>query len=242
MTLSPFLSKRTGVPVRIDQPRRNMFDCARQFGNIHIKLGFTDDGMVTAAESISCETTGIYPKAIQLDLDCFRTLKCPNLHSISRSYYTNTVRADTNRGYRWKPGIMSSGMETVSGELGMDVLEVMQKNFHTPEPSLKANIDLGKAKYGWNWHPANSKKLLNGRMHGITAQAAAQGTYGGFAEITLYMGDYNLNDGKVYIPFGSPRIHGGVADATCMVVAEELGAKLEDVIGTYCSWNSPNSA
>jgi carbon-monoxide dehydrogenase large subunit len=105
------------------------------------------------------------------------------------------------------------------------------KNIHTTEPSLKANVEKGKPLFGWTWHPANSKKLSNGKMHGTAFQCQVQARFGrGAPAIFLYLNNYRTSDGKVYIPMGVPNIGVGITEGIAMVVAEELGAKYEDII------------
>jgi len=221
-----------------------MFGNGRQIGTMHMKIGFKDNGELTAIHSTAIEDAGINGKANRLNLDHFGSLKLKNYKSESRSLYTNTVRQITNRGYRWGPGILSMTFEAVSAELGMDPIDVMLKNFHTPEPSLKACADAGKPIFGWDWHPANSKKLPNGKMHGLGTRAAFQCRFGTYACIYMYMGSPTGKDGKIYIPFSTPYLYGGASRGVEAVVAEEVGAKYEDVIATFANYNDlgPNTA
>jgi len=200
-----------------------------------MKIGFNDDGVLTAVHSTGIESTGLYNKACRMNLDNMRMTKCKNLKSETRSLYTNTVRVVTNRGYRWGPGIVHTAIEAISAEMGMDPTEVLMRNIHTTEPSLKAVLEAGKSRMGWNWHPANSKQLPNGKMHGTAVEATVQCHFGGYAVFDMYFGNSQWCDGKFYIQFRAPYIHGGIADGCAMVVAEELGAKYEDVIATYGS-------
>jgi len=252
--LSPLMAKRTGRPVRMEQSRANMFDGGRAQGGIHLKVGFTDDGTLTAVESVSCETIGIEEvyrgpaSATWLDTRHFHMTKCKNLKYMVRSYYTNTWRTITNRGYRWGPGVLNSAFEAISAELGMDPTEVALKNIHTTEPSLKTLIEEGKSRFGWDWHLPNSKKLSNGKMHGSSFRATVQVRYGRIACAYMYMKPLSstitrgfpgsCSDGKIYVPIGHPYMGIGSGEALAMVVAEETGAKYEDVIANYAQYDS----
>jgi CO/xanthine dehydrogenase Mo-binding subunit len=91
-------------------------------------------------------------------------------------------------------------------------------------------VDKGRKAMNWKWHRAGTRKLPDGRMHGLSFRYAlsprhAQQPY--TATVTIQA------DSKVYIPLKGPWIGVYGADACALVVAEELGAKVEDVILLY---------
>jgi len=225
-----------------------MFDNGPPEGTTHVKIGFNDDGVLTAVHGKAVEGHGVCggfredKNRNALMLDMFAMTKCKNVKSEARALYLNTVRNVTHRGYRWGFAIVNMAFEAISAELGMDPVEVILKNIHTTEPSLKACIDAGKTLIDWNWHPANSKRLPNGRMHGLAAQAQVQARFGSRALIYMYLNTLGYADGKVYIPLGVPDIGVAMAESIAMVVAEELGARYEDVIANYAQYDpmSPN--
>jgi len=82
----------------------------------------------------------------------------------------------------------------------------------------------------WKWHPEGTKKLPDGRLHGLSFRYAlsprhAKQPY--TATVTIQA------DNKVYVPLKGPWIGVYAADACALVVAEELGARVEDVILLY---------
>ena len=120
----------------------------------------------------------------------------------------------------------------IADVLGMDPTEVALKNCHTPEPSLKQCIEKGKAAIGWDkkWHTPGTKRLPNGRMHGMAFQYHETERHSG-ASYTCMI---NIRaDGKVYLPYRGPLRGVFCEDACALVVAEELGARPEDVIVRY---------
>jgi len=234
----------------MEQSRRNMFDVGRWDGTIHLKVGFTDDGVLTAVEGNATEGVGQGAWGTRLVLNAVRMTNCKNIKNVTRSYYSNTLKLSVNRGYRWSMGIMNTVLEAVSAELGMDILDVIWKNSLTTEPSLKALLEKSRPLFDWNWHPTNSKKLLNGKMHGISALVQAQprsGSRGGHwmnPNMCMYFNNWTepggaLGDGKIYIPFSVPDYGLGQLEGIAMVVAEELGAKYEDVIPKYAVYDTP---
>jgi CO/xanthine dehydrogenase Mo-binding subunit len=133
---------------------------------------------------------------------------------------------------------MTIAEQIVAEKLGMDVIDVALKNVHGPSsqqdpgvpPSLLMCVEKGKKAMNWKWHPAGSRKLPDGRMHGLSfrynqSPRHAQQPY--TATVTIQA------DNKVYIPLKGPWAGYYGADAVALVVAEELGAKVEDVILLY---------
>jgi CO/xanthine dehydrogenase Mo-binding subunit len=133
---------------------------------------------------------------------------------------------------------MTIAEQLIAERLNIDVLDVALKNVHGPSsqqdpgipPSLELCIKKGKEAMNWKWHPAGTKRLADGRMHGLSFRYAlsprhAQQPY--TATVTIQA------DSKVYIPIKGPWMGVFAAEANALVVAEELGAKVEDVILSY---------
>jgi CO/xanthine dehydrogenase Mo-binding subunit len=128
----------------------------------------------------------------------------------------------------------------VAEKLGMDVTDIALKNVHGPSsqtdpgvpPSLQMCIEKGKKAMNWNWHPAGTQKLPDGRMHGLSFRYGMSPRHANqpyTATVTIQA------DNKVYVPLKGPWCGVYSADACALVVAEELGAKVEDVILLYDS-------
>jgi CO/xanthine dehydrogenase Mo-binding subunit len=94
-------------------------------------------------------------------------------------------------------------------------------------PSYQACVEAGKKMVNWQWHAAGAKKLPDGRLHGASFryQMCPRHAISGY-NCTVAVRD----DGKVYIPTRGPCTGMFAMDAIALVVAEEMGAKLEDVI------------
>jgi xanthine dehydrogenase molybdenum-binding subunit len=134
----------------------------------------------------------------------------------------------------------------VAAELGLDPTEVALKNDgydgrDTTElskykrehgfpdrDSLKECIEAGKKTIGWDekWHPPGTKRLPNGKMHGMAFTWShewddTRGT--GSAAVMIE------NDGTVSIIGEQSDIGVNPWTAYCQIVADELGIRYEDV-------------
>jgi CO/xanthine dehydrogenase Mo-binding subunit len=225
--LAPLLAKKTGRPVRMAYSRRDDFDTGWPQGYSHVKIGFNKDGVIVAAHG---QTIGDYgtkggnTSSIPT-MTTFRTTKCKNIKNENQTTFTNTARN------RPKPGgcymhLLSKSIWVIADKLGMDPTEVALKNCHTPEPSLKACIENGKKAMGWQWHAAGTKKLANGRMHGYGFRYGEIRIGTLTQTVALSMRD----DGKIYMPHQEALLGTHWEDAVAMVIAEETGAKIDDVV------------
>jgi CO/xanthine dehydrogenase Mo-binding subunit len=174
----------------------------------------------------------------------FNTTRCVNQKSYSQSVFTNSGRNTLSQTSPFNWDVMTVAEQLVAEKLGMDVLDVALKNVHGPSsqtdpgvpPSLQMCIEKGKKAMNWKWHPAGTRKLPDGRMHGLAFRYAlsprhARQPY--TATVTIQ------GDNKVYVPLKGPWCGVYSADACALVVAEELGAKVEDVILLMMKASSP---
>jgi CO/xanthine dehydrogenase Mo-binding subunit len=234
--LTPLLAKRTGRPVRIAYTRRDNFDIGGGAQlHTHLKIGFNDDGMLTTAQGRIVSNAGTrasLPAAFLNSIDALKTAKCTSLKNETKAAYTNTVRLsfDPSQPYTWE--VLTTAIWRIADVLDMDPTEVALKNCHTPEPSLKLCIEKGKAAIGWDekWHSSGTKRLPNGRMHGMGFRYhdAPRHSHARYCTTIAIK-----SDGKVYVPHRGPWRGVYCEDACAMVIAEELGARLEDVIIQY---------
>lgn len=251
---APVLSKRLGgVPVRYVQSRREAFDAAVPQTYLTVRIGFDDEGNLLAVQSKNVHQTGarggygdkthghlVLPPNAQ----SFKQTTCPNIYSEMGYYVTNGACTTADPG---QPGYepVNLAFHKIADTLGMDPCDVIMKNVAVIDPSLSACMDAGKAAFGWDekWHLAGQRTLEDGRMHGVAVRYAASQTWG--------MISYNINlrmgiDGKIYMPYAEALIGTYWPDAVQLVIAEELGMKLEDVIVYYApnynNWQEGDAA
>ncbi len=242
--VSALMAKRTGRPVKWIFNRRDDFT----FGQMDVmsaefKVGAKRDGTITAVQMRTIYANCSFEGALHL----LENTKIPNIHS-------ETILAQVNKGptmaircEQSPPSFcLSQIFNHVAAELGMDPTEVALKNDgvegedinHLADfkrehgfpvrDSLRECIEAGKKAMQWSekWHAPGSKKLPNGRMHGMgfvwthewddTRGAAAAGLMiqqDGTVNIIALRADIGLNAETTY----------------CQIVAEELGMRSQDV-------------
>lgn len=226
--LVPLLAKRTGRPVRLAYTRREVFDVAGSQVYAHVKVGFNNDGIILAAHGKTIASSGVESdiERSTTDLAAFRMTKALHIKNETTYVYTNTARGAYLRGFPASSDLLARAIHSIAEQLNQDPTEILLKNMHTPEPSVKECLEKGKAAIGWKWHPAGTRKLANGRMHGMGFRMRDSHGWGSTTAISLKL----KTDGKVYMPFGSAYFGVFGQDALAMVVAEEVGARLEDVV------------
>jgi CO/xanthine dehydrogenase Mo-binding subunit len=243
--ITPLLARRTGRPVRCMNTRQDDFYTSNPQRYSHVKLGFKKDGIITAVQDSTISDSGAPGKNARAPMSFgggayspFNTTRCLNLKTETVAAYTSSgkVTGSQTSPYDWDE--MTIAFQIIAEKLGMDPTDVALKNVHGPssqnDPGLPSSlvqcIEKGKKAMNWNWHPAGSKKLADGRLHGLSFRYAlsprhAKQPY--TATVTIQA------DNKVYVPLKGPWIGVYAADACALVVAEELGAKVEDVILLY---------
>jgi CO/xanthine dehydrogenase Mo-binding subunit len=240
--ITPLLSKRAGRPVRCVNIRQNDYDLGSPQRYMHVKVGFKNDGTITAAHDMVVADSGVRGTSsfiTMLGLNPFYTTKCLNLKTDCQAVFTNTARMYTSGQpdpFNWDG--LPVAQQMIADKLGIDVIDVAIKNIHGPEsqtdqsipPSFKMCVEEGKKAMNWQWHPAGTRKLPDGRMHGLgfryqMCPRHAMETY--TCTVTVQ------GDGKVYVPTKGPWAGIYSGDACALVIAEEMGAKAEDVILSY---------
>ena len=171
--LGPLLADRTGKPVRIANTRRDSFDIGGGGADYtHAKIGFKNDGMLTAVHAAVVSSIGTKAGIISdHSIEFFRMTKCPNIKSECKAVFTNTARqsADPGLPYNWE--VFTTAFWRIADELGMDPAEVMLKNCHTPGAESQAVHRQGQGgnRVGREMALPPARRLPNGRMHGMAS-------------------------------------------------------------------------
>ena len=159
--------------------------------------------------------------------------------------YQHMDAVSTNRGKMYLSGqhctfgwdTMTVAEQMIAEQLGMDVIDVATRNLHGPEsqndyspvPSFEACVEAGKKMMKWEYHKTGAKKLADGRMHGMAFRYQMNPRH----QISGYTVTVYLRGGKIYLPTKGPCTGMFATDALAMVLAEETGAKWEDVVIEY---------
>ncbi len=242
------LAKRTGRPVKFAFSRRqDFYGGSMDDGNYYFKVGFNNDGTITAVQVTghfaNAQWEGFGPGTHFED-----NTRIPNLNA---SRKVIKVNRGPNTAVRCEqlPNTLAFTlvMDHVAAELGMDPTEVALKNDgakghdmdwvaerkkdlgFVPRDSLRECLEIGKSAIDWDnkWHPPNTKRLPNGRMHGIAFTWTHEWDDScGSGEIAMRV---ERDDGTVSI-LGQRCDNGVNADtAYCQIAADEIGMRIEDV-------------
>ena len=242
--ITPLLARRTGRPVRCSNERQNDYYPANPQRYSHAKIGFKKDGTITAVEESTIadqgspdETASMWG-SFEARFSPFNTTRCVNQKSHLQQVYTNSGRNTLSQTSPFNWDAMTVAEQLVAEKLGMDPTDVALKNVHGPSsqtdpgipPGLVQCIEKGKKAMNWKWHPAGTRKLPDGRMHGLAFRYALSPRHA----FQPYTATVTIRgDNKVYVPLKGPWCGVYSAEANALVVAEELGAKVEDVILEY---------
>ena len=243
--LTALLSKTTNRPVKMTYDRSEAF--FGESGDMMVssfKIGARKDGTITAVDIKN--TFAVYmctPGAEHLiDNTRIANIRC------------ESVTADVSRGPAWwcrceqlpNSFCLTLLFDHVAAELGLDptdvalkndgyegkdrehLLEYKQKHGFPDVDSLKECIEAGKNAIDWNenWHSPGSKKLPNGRMHGVGFTWNHQwDDVRGTASAAVMI----ENDGTVSIIAEHPDIGVNPWTAYCQIVADELGLRVQDI-------------
>jgi len=237
--ITPLLAKRTGRPVRCADTREETFDFIMMQRHNHIKVGYKDNGLITAVDDFSIADAG--------------SIGTSNLHTSTDQscapYYTFKTKnirqrmeiVDSNRGimyvsgqhcpFNWDSGTMAVYM--IAEVLGKDPVDIARLNLHGPEsqddegpvPSFEACVSKMKEVTGWNWHKAGAKRLPDGRLHGASFRYQMCPRH----SFSDYHCKLEFRDGEVHMPTQGPLFGVFAVECNAMVVAEELGIEYDDV-------------
>ncbi len=247
---SSLLSKITGRPVRIEYTREEVFVCSRQKFSMHMELktGVKKDGKIVAVEfnnildggahhSYGVTTTMIAGICLTLPY------RIPNYRYTGRHVYTNKPVTGAMRGHGANQPAFAfdSQLDLLAEEIGIDPVELRLKNATQPGDIKIPNVchisscglqeSIEKVAQSMKWKEKRGK-LPEGRGLGV-------GTYGFFSgALYNYFNTerpYNEawvrvnGDGTVHYFTLAAEIGQGCDTVLSQIVAEEVGARLEDV-------------
>ena len=242
------VSKRTGRPVKwLFSRREDFYGGEMDAGTFYFKVGAKLDGTITAVEQrgvVANQSMLVFGIAKHL----MDNMKIPHVRGITEGVWVNK---GPNVPTRCEQNLNSYAVNLVTNQvaeaLGLDPVEVALKNdgaeghdiewlnerkaelgFPTRD-SLRECVEKGKAAIGWDEkrHPAGTKRLPNGRMHGLAFTWTHEwDDSAGTSEMAMYV---ERNDGTVTI-LGCRADGGQNAETSyAQVAADELGVPVEQV-------------
>ncbi len=237
--ITPLLARRTGRPVRMALTRKEMYDFNMNQRFSHLKVGFKNNGLITAIDDFSIADAGVPPVSTlgtsgDQGYGPYFTTRCLNIKQTMDVVNSNRGKMYTSGQhcpFNWDS--LTMAIHLIADKLGKDPIDIATLNLHgptdytdsNPVPSYQACVAEGKKLMGWNWHATGAKKLPDGRMHGagFRYQMCPRHSFSG------YNCELELKNGKVHMPTQGPCTGIYAVEGNAMVVAEELGLKYEDV-------------
>ncbi len=241
------LARRTGKPVKWTFTRReDFFGGSMDEGVCHFKVGAKSDGTITAVKATAVIANTVFPLG---PLDHFiENTRIPNLFAKNT---TVMINKGPNTAVRCEQNLNAQSLTLVfahvADALDLDPIDVALKNdgaegrdtawlnqqkaelgFEVRD-SLKECIEKGKAAIDWDakWHPPGTKKLDNGRMHGMGFNWTHEwDDSGGSSEMAIRI---ERNDGTATILGMRPDNGVSAETAYCQIAADEIGMRFEDV-------------
>ena len=240
--ITPLLSKRVGRPVRCCCTREENFDLCVNQRFVRVKLGVTNDGLITAVEDHTVLDHGV-PNSSEMstydrDYNGYYTLKCEN---ITQRYDI----VDSNRGFMHTCGqfvpyswdMITVGFEELAERLNIDPVELARRNLHGPDsqqdtrpvPSFEACLAEGLKEMNWSWHRAGKRRLPDGRLHGASFRYQMCPRH----SFLKYFCKLEYRAGVVHFPTQGPIAGWFGTECFTMIAAEELGINYEDICVDY---------
>ena len=256
MYCAGLVARRTKRPVKyIFNRREDFYGGSMDEGTYLIKVGFKNDGTITAVDATAYLVNAIWP-VFHAGAHFSENTRVANMKSQTKAVWINKGPTVPVRCEMLPTCLtLTMVMDRVAAELGMDPIEVALKNdgcdgremaalagekrergFENRD-SLRECIEKGKAEFKWekSWHKPGARRLPNGRMHGVGftwGQEWADSLGGGEFAIRIERGDGTASLQSLGVD------HGVEAENTyCRVAADELGFRLQDV--NYNSHHDP---
>ena len=237
-------AKKTLRPVKvIDDYAMSWEGTSFETGAVHFKLGFNNDGKLLAIKIDVFQQNGLPITSKFID-----TISTPNV-------YVHEVHTYWSRAHEscWKDGAANCTLANliinkVAAHLNMDPIKVqllndgawghdmawLNENIKKPwgmpvRDSLQEVIDAGKKAFDWDskWHLPGTRRLANGRMHGVGFYAVAcwhTGAHrGGAPGISM------SRDGSATLFYRRPDCGQSAPSTYCQIVADEIGLRYDDV-------------
>ncbi|MCL2877915.1 MAG: molybdopterin-dependent oxidoreductase [Acidobacteria bacterium] len=237
--ITPMLARRTGRPVKCVQNRADQYDFNLNQRYVHMKIGYKNNGLITAIEDYSIADNGStgsssFGTTMDQTYGPYFTTKCKNVKQTMEVI-------DSNRGKMYLSGqhnpmgwdTLMAGLYHIAEKLGKDPIEIATLNLHgptsqddpNPVPSFDACVAALKKDLKWDWHAAGAKKLPDGRMHGISFRYNQCPRH----SVSGYNPKLELRNGVVYLPTSGTIIGHYGLECNAMVIAEELGLEYENI-------------
>jgi CO/xanthine dehydrogenase Mo-binding subunit len=247
--LVALLAKKLDRPVRYELTRTDVFLETSHHYPVYqtLKMGFKQDGAITAIQSRSIAQAGSYsPFAGFLAADTLNAARvqynCANVNLEGVGVFTNTAMAGARRGVGEPSGLFSleTLMDEAAEQLNMDPVELRLLNINeTSDPEsglpwsskgLRDTIEQGAEAFRWqerwqSWNAVNQNEGPLKRGVGFAALASNKGSKGPPMTAVVEIPP----DGSILVVQGAAHIGGPQRTTFAMIAAETLGASLDQI-------------
>ncbi len=247
--LAALAAWKTGCPVRLVNTRPESFTGhpKRHPAHLHLKLGATRDGRLTALEATIHLDTGAYasygPAIGGLLTEVVPVAyHIPNVRVNTRVVYTNTPISGAMRGFGAPQAHFAteSLMDMLAQRLALDPLELRRRNLLRPGDRMFTQVIAGNAAAGLpailDQAAAAMQRLRaippsGGRRAGVGVAMLAQSMgYGHGLPDDSTNGLEWLPDGRVLVYLGAPELGQGLQTAAEQMAAEFLGLPFASIV------------
>ncbi len=258
--LAGLVTLRTGRPALLELTRNEEFTASRTRHpmRIRVKLGASDAGTVQAIEMEALSNTGGYGShsLTVLSNAGSKTLpiynKANDVHFFGKAVYTNLPVAGAYRGYGATQGYfpLETAMDELATTLGMDPIEIRQKNHIRQGESspifeklgegkegvaqtiksceLERCIEIGAQQINWNKKRSN-KNNKSSIADGVGMSIHMQGS--GITQIDMGAATIKMNeDGSFNLLVGATDLGTGSDTILSQIAAEILGVPLQKIV------------
>lgn len=252
--LATILSKRTGRPVMVLADWTSFSAITNEeAGHYWFRVGFKKDGTITALELKSNANWGTAGLVIPGCDKLYKSTAIRNCRCASIGFpYLNVPPAACYKHGSLEAIPFNEVFSRVAAALGKDPIEVALKNdgiFGNPmhpdgdhvkrtlglplRDSLVEVIEAGKSAINWGekWHPPGTKRLPNGRYHGLGfawleewRPAPSRPALPAARAVLNFSSDGTVLIRGLRVPIGNHE-----KSTYCQIVAEEAGLRYEDV-------------
>ncbi|NQU70045.1 MAG: xanthine dehydrogenase family protein molybdopterin-binding subunit, partial [Rhodospirillales bacterium] len=232
--LAVVLSRKSARPVKMVMTRDEVFRATGPTSgtNVHIKIGATKDGKITAAQAVMNYQAGAFAGS-SLPLAAITVFTRYDLENVLVTGFDVTSNRPKVAAYR-APGapMVAFGVESVIDEIAealkIDPIEIRLLNAAKEGTQTHFGPQLGRIGYIETLEAARAHAHLKVPLGPNQGRGIATGfwfTLGAETSATL-----NINeDGTASLIFGTVDVTGGSRAAFAMIVAEELGIPYEKV-------------
>ncbi len=248
------LAKLTGLPVKLTYKREESFreSYKRHPYILRYKVGYNNDGKLNAMNIDILADSGAYSSQTffvnwRSVVQATGPYEIPNVHTDIRGIYTNNVYTGAYRGFG-SPQIVFAQetlMDEIAAALGMDPVALRRLNGYKQgsktasgqcldnhEVSLLSVLDRAIEKSDYYAKRKQYADMENHRYRygiglAVSHRGCSLGAEGSDASTAIVS---MQADGSVYVISGQNENGQGLKTSFCMIAAQELGIRLEDIV------------